>query len=125
MPKNLETIAFSDFEFGSNKIVEPAYGVSSSHRMNGILIAHGPAIAAQASIEPSSLIDLAPTILHLMGLDVPRDTGWDSVLSEMLTATTPVTYGGSGEMERPRGDGYSEEEEAKVVERLKDLGYIS
>ena len=40
-PKDLETIAFGDFEFGSNKIVEPAYGVSSSHRMNGILIAGG------------------------------------------------------------------------------------
>ncbi len=35
-PKNLETIAFGDFEFGSNKILEPSYGVSSSHRMNQI-----------------------------------------------------------------------------------------
>lgn len=124
LPKNLETIAFGDFEFGSNKIVEPSYGVSSSHRMNGIFIAAGQDIQAQAQISAPSLTELAPTILHLLGLLVPRDMD-GRVLSEMFSQPPAVQYGGSAETEGARGQAYSEEEEAEVVDRLKDLGYIS
>lgn len=124
-PKNLETIAFGDFEFGSNKILEPSYGVSSSHRMNGIFIAAGEGIHPNHPITQSpNLTDLAPTILHLLDLPVPPDMD-GRVISEMLTEPRTVEYGGSAELERERGDGYSEEDEAAVVERLKDLGYIS
>lgn len=123
-PKNLETIAFGDFEFGSNKILEPSYGVSSSHRMNGILIASGPNIAPVSSIQSPNLTDLAPTILHLLNLPIPRDMD-GRVLSEMFSETRAIEYGGSAELERTRGDAYSEEDEAQVLERLKDLGYIS
>lgn len=123
-PKNLETIAFGDFEFGSNKILEPSYGVSSSHRMNGILVAHGPAIRADAQPANPSLIDLAPTILHLLGLPIPRDID-GRVLDELLVESHPVEFGGSAELERAPGEAYSTEEEARVVERLKELGYLS
>lgn len=123
-PKNLETIAFGDFEFGSNKVLEPSYGVSSSHRMNGILIGNGATIQANAAVSNPGLMDLAPTILHLLGLPVPRDMD-GRVLTEMLQETPEVEFGGSGELERARGGGYSDEEEAEVVERLKDLGYLS
>ena len=124
LPKNLETIAFGDFEFGSNKIIEPSYGVSSSHRMNGILIAAGPDIQPNAQIGASSLIDLAPTILHAMNLPVPSDMN-GRVLNEIFTNARAVEYGGSAALERATGDGYSEQEEDEVIERLKDLGYIS
>lgn len=123
-PKNLETIAFGDFEFGSNKIVEPSYGVSSSHRMNGILITNGENIQSNTAISNPSLIDIAPTILHLLGLPVPPDMD-GRVLSETISQTRPVAYGGSGELEHAREGTYSDEEEAEVVERLKDLGYLS
>lgn len=124
-PKNLETIAFGDFEFGSNKIVEPSYGVSSSHRMNGILIATGEGIRAHQPIEPPpNLTDITPTVLHLMGVPVPRDMD-GRVMQEILTARRAVEYGGTSELERARGEAYSDEEEAEVMERLKDLGYIS
>lgn len=123
-PKNLETIAFGDFEFGSNKILEPSYGVSSSHRMNGILIAEGATIQKNAQIAKPGLPDITPTVLHLLDLPVPRDMD-GRVLSEMISETRPVEYGGSGELERERGGAYSDEDEAEVLERLKDLGYIS
>lgn len=130
-PKNLETIAFGDFEFGSNKILESSYGVSSSHRMNGILIASGNQIRTNHVItgiasdsKSPNLTDLAPTILHLLDLPIPRDMD-GRVLSEMISETRAIAYGGSAELERTRSDGYSEEDEAEVVERLKDLGYLS
>lgn len=123
-PHKLETIAFGDFEFGSNRILEPAYGVSSSHRMNGILIASGPQIAAGAKIASPSLIDIAPTVLHLLDLPIPSDMD-GRVLSEMLVGARSVVVGGSAELERTRGEAYSEDEAQEVLERLQDLGYIS
>ena len=123
-PKNLETIAFGDFEFGSNKVLEPAYGVSSAHRMNGVFIAEGPTIPAHAQPQAPNLTDLAPTILHLLGLPVPPDMD-GRVLLEILRSGSQVQYGGTGVLERPRGEAYSDEEEAQVIERLQDLGYLS
>lgn len=143
-PKNLETIAFGDFEFGSNRVLEPSYGVSSAHRMNGILIATGPEIKIGAHIETPRLIDLAPTILHLLNLPVPEDMD-GRVLDELLTYKRTVEYGGRADAPSrqehisqvgqwrdgassfapPRGAAYSEEEEAEVIERLQNLGYIS
>lgn len=124
LPKNLETIAFGDFEFGSNNVIEPSYGVSSSHRMNGILIAAGERIAKGAALASPGLIDLAPTMLHLLDLPLPVDIN-GRVLTEMIRDSRAIEYGGSGELDRGRSLGYSDEEEQEVVERLKDLGYIS
>lgn len=124
LPKNLETIAFGDFEFGSNKILEPSYGVSSSHRMNGILIVAGAQIQARAQIGTANLTDLAPTILHTMRLPVPQDMN-GRVLKEIFSDARAVEYSGSAASDRASGEGYSEAEQEEVIERLKDLGYIS
>jgi predicted AlkP superfamily phosphohydrolase/phosphomutase len=44
-----------------------------SHRRYGILVAHGEAFRKGTRIEGAGLIDMAPTILHLMGQPVPDD----------------------------------------------------
>ncbi len=124
LPRNLETIAFGDFEFGSNRVIEKSFGVSSSHRMNGIFVASGDGVKNAGEFSGASLIDLAPTILHLMGLPVPTDMD-GRVLTEALTDTRAVEYGGTSEGSAATRDGYSEEEEKEVIERLADLGYIS
>lgn len=124
LPKGLETIAFGDFEFGSNKVLEPSYGVSSSHRMNGMVLASGAGIRPAGVIDGARLIDLAPTILHLLGLPVPPDMD-GRVLSEIMTDARAVEFGGSAEGRATSSDGYTAEEEAEVIARLQDLGYIS
>ncbi len=93
LPRKLETIAFGDFEFGSNKVVEPSYGVSSSHRMNGIFVASGAGVKNAGEFHDARLIDLAPTILHLMDLPVPRDMD-GRVLSEALVGTAGLDLEG-------------------------------
>jgi predicted AlkP superfamily phosphohydrolase/phosphomutase len=123
LPRNLETIAFGDFEFGSNKVIEPSYGVSSSHRMNGIFVASGAGVKNAGEFHDARLVDLAPTILHLMDLPVPRDMD-GRVLTEALADTRAVEFGGTSQGQAAT-EGYSNEEEAQVIERLKDLGYIS
>ncbi len=124
LPRNLETIAFGDFEFGSNKVIEKSFGVSSSHRMNGIFVASGAGVKQAGEFRGAQLIDLAPTILHLMGLPVPTDMD-GRVLTEALMDARAVEYGGTSAGSAPATEGYSEEEEREVIERLADLGYIS
>ena len=69
------------FEFGSRRLIaaDPIY--SGSHRMEGIFLAQGPDVARGRSTMGFRILDLAPTILHLMGVPVP--TSMDGrVLSE-------------------------------------------
>src|SRR5262249_7333362 len=41
------------------------------HDQPGVLIVRGPGIKKGAELEECSSLDLAPTILHLMGLEIP------------------------------------------------------
>jgi len=46
---------------------------TGSHRMEGILISHGPDINEGISQEPIEIYDVAPTILHLLGVPISPD----------------------------------------------------
>lgn len=46
---------------------------SGDHKLHGIFLAHGPDIKQGANIEGARIIDLAPTILHMYGVPIPRD----------------------------------------------------
>ncbi|MHB8567561.1 MAG: alkaline phosphatase family protein [Nitrososphaerales archaeon] len=59
------------FEFGSRKMIAPDPIYSGSHRMDGIFVAGGRDIA-KGNLD-ANLIDLAPTILHLLGLPLIPD----------------------------------------------------
>jgi predicted AlkP superfamily phosphohydrolase/phosphomutase len=52
--------------------VEPA-GPAAQHRQHGILVMKGPGIKRDEIIHGASLLDIAPTILHLFGLPVGED----------------------------------------------------
>ena len=43
------------------------------HRWEGIFLAAGPGIRAGASVEELSIVDVAPLLLHQLGLPVPED----------------------------------------------------
>jgi arylsulfatase A-like enzyme len=92
--------------------------------MNGMFAASGAIVKPAGEFTGARLIDLAPTILHLMGLPVPSDMD-GRVLDEILTDGRAIEFGGSSGGRAQTADGYSEEEEAQVIARLQDLGYIS
>ncbi|MCH2112452.1 MAG: alkaline phosphatase family protein, partial [Planctomycetes bacterium] len=46
---------------------------SGDHHLDGIVGFLGPGIAQGVTLETSSIYDFAPTVLHLMGLEVPRE----------------------------------------------------
>jgi predicted AlkP superfamily phosphohydrolase/phosphomutase len=98
-----------------------------THRRDGILIAQGKSFKKGAEIQGARLIDMAPTILYLMGQPVPEDMD-GRVLEELFEpafiAANPVQVGGSAGLKGGQGAQYSDEEAAIVEERLKALGYI-
>ena len=87
MPRRLEYFGFGEYEFGSHRIIEPMKrGISGTHRMNGIFIAYGADIQPGARLENSHLVDLAPTILHILGVDVPEHVD-GRILHEIFQAS--------------------------------------
>ena len=98
------------------------------HRINGILVASGPALKRGAEIENARLIDLAPTFLHLCGVAVAEDMDGRvpaAAFRPEFLAAHPVKAGAaSGISESDRVRGYTEEESAKVEERLQALGHL-
>jgi predicted AlkP superfamily phosphohydrolase/phosphomutase len=102
---------------------------SGTHRDYGIFLAQGPAISTGATPQSAQMTDLAPTILHLLNVPVPEDMD-GRVLEEILTNAfrTPVQRtSGTGTVvpaAAEHRDGYSAEDEEKVNERLKALGYV-
>lgn len=101
---------------------------SGDHRPNGIFIADGPCIADGKEIAGAHIMDLAPTILYLMGQPVPEDMD-GCVLSQIFNpsfiAKNPIEYRKTTEKTgKEVGETYSEKEAKKVEKRLKKLGYI-
>jgi predicted AlkP superfamily phosphohydrolase/phosphomutase len=100
---------------------------SAEHRPEGILLALGPGIRKGAHITGASIIDLAPTVLHLMGLPIPSYMD-GKVLIELLDARQigrdPVYVDGQGKSKQSEPSSYSESEEREIINRLRDLGYL-
>jgi predicted AlkP superfamily phosphohydrolase/phosphomutase len=99
-----------------------------THRLYGIVIAGGPAFRSGAEIANARLIDIGPTILHLLDVPVPEDMDGKVLASAFqpdFLAAKPVRSGAaSGTSATDRPSGYSDEEAAKVEERLQALGYL-
>ena len=75
------TIGLHDFT--TNRVIAPAFGPTGDHRLEGILIATGPSIRPGAEPTEASLLDVAPTVLHLLGVHVPDDID-GRILTELL-----------------------------------------
>lgn len=99
------------------------------HRRDGILMLSGPDVA-RGSLDPVEMVDVAPTILTLMGLPVPGHYDGD-ILEEVMAAPrlrlamtdtavdslSPAAAGGMSYI-------YSDKDEEEVRKRLKELGYL-
>jgi len=100
------------------------------HRMAGIFASVGKGMKYNSVIGGARIIDIAPTVLYLLGLPIPNDMDGrvlkEAFLPEYLNEE-PVRYGGPGETrERKRShfEGYDNSEAEKIAQRLRNLGYI-
>jgi len=129
LTRNMEYKALGLSDFNSPRVLEPVYGCTGNHRMEGILAAHGRAVIRQGTkVEGAGIQDLAPTVLHLLGVPVPLDMD-GSVLEDMFTTSYrsqhPVKYMETVDLLAvPDDRGLSPEEEEELARRLKGLGYV-
>jgi predicted AlkP superfamily phosphohydrolase/phosphomutase len=86
---------------------------------DGMFLAHGPDIDSIGKLDPISILDIAPTILHSMGLSIPKDFEGEPV-TEITDDQEAVSY---REPLPGRGDDARTDDDA-VQERLADLGYL-
>ncbi|MFZ5907798.1 MAG: alkaline phosphatase family protein [Nitrospirota bacterium] len=108
---------------------ESKFGTSSlgsgMHRDHGIFIMNGPHCVAKGHLKPR-MIDIAPTILYLMGLPVMREMD-GQVLEEGITPeylkANPLRHIQADEY-RAQGASCSSEDEEKIRDSLKGLGYL-
>ena len=100
--------------------------LTATHKPDGILIVSGSGVRAGGTIHRAGIVDVAPTILRLMGL--PRPAYMDGVVLENAFQ--------EGELSKIADPGiamaapldeeiiYTPEEAEKISQHLKDLGYL-
>jgi hypothetical protein len=130
------TIGLHDFT--TNKVISPAFGPTGDHRLEGILIATGAGFRQGAEPRDATLLDVAPTVLHLLGVPVPDDMDgrvWIELLAPDLSlsasgrdlepalATVQVQSNGTS-VASDSTYTYTDEEDAAIQQRLADLGYL-
>ncbi|HIQ02287.1 MAG TPA: hypothetical protein EYH30_09205 [Anaerolineales bacterium] len=98
------------------------------HRQEGILLFYGEKVRRGATVEGAQIVDVAPTVLALMGEPVPAEMDGrvlEEAIDEGYLEAAPVRrVAGGGEGARDEGMGYSDEESELVKERLRELGYL-
>ena len=107
-----------------------AHSMDTQHRHGppGILVVHGPGVR-RMRLERAHVLDLFPTILHLLGVPVPED-GDGRVLTEALApaalARNPVRTVPSWDgVARPAAAAAADADRRdEELEKLKSLGYI-
>ena len=100
------------------------------HRPSGVFFAKGPECNAEVALEDLRLVDLCPTILFALGLSLPTDMD-GRVIKEAFRRDVlercPIEYRdevAGGETWQEPSNVYSSEEESKLVDNLKSLGYM-
>jgi len=149
-PHGWKYMAFGHADFGSSRLVESIVGLSGHHRPDGVVMLAGTGVLPGAHLKSASILDLAPTILHSLGVAVPQDLD-GRVLREAFSddapASRPVVYsqasiykdGGSTHAPAPSegggpgqaassgdssaGSSDTEAEMAEMQEKLQGWGY--
>jgi predicted AlkP superfamily phosphohydrolase/phosphomutase len=101
-----------------------------THALQGILVFRGKPFHKGKKIEQVEIVDLAPTLLHILGLPIREDMD-GRVLHEAFKAEFAAAHriatrirGDSDDEASPQERTYSDAEAVKVEERLRGLGYI-
>ncbi len=109
------------------KVVEPAQW----HRPQGIFLLHGPGIRSDEMIEGANLLDIAPTVLTLLGLPVGEDMEGKVLVNAFVEpppiARIPSWEDVSGNDGRLPKDAAEQDPAAAqaALQQLVELGYIA
>jgi predicted AlkP superfamily phosphohydrolase/phosphomutase len=115
------------FDFLGNRPVTKSRVWPGNHRMDGVLIAHGPAVRSGQALQGARIIDVAPTLLHLLGCPVPSDMD-GRPLTEMLRTDPdrehPVRTCEPVAPSLAEQADLTDAERDEIMARLRSLGYL-
>jgi predicted AlkP superfamily phosphohydrolase/phosphomutase len=113
--------------FCSRRYIMQNLFLPGNHHLNGVLIAAGKFIETAVPIKCASLMDLAPTIIYLLGGQIPRDID-GRVLQEIITAdfhrTNAIQFIDSADDKAEPSDGLSAADRQNIITKLEELGYL-
>ena len=101
--------------------------------MSGVMpkriLAQGPHLRRNARIERAGIVDVAPTILHLLGMAIPDDMDGQPLTaifeeSDLAHATAHYTTERTHASVGDETTGYTPQEEETVRIKLEGLGYL-
>jgi predicted AlkP superfamily phosphohydrolase/phosphomutase len=94
----------------------------ASHRREGLFLGWGPDMTTGAGETPVEMVDVAPTVLHLLGLPIPSDMEGEVRLDLLApSARRPVERGSP--LPSPRRS-VPPPAESDLVRRLRAVGYL-
>ncbi len=96
------------------------------HHSEGIFVAAGPGVVAGRLQAAPHIVDVAPTVLHLLGLGIPESLD-GHVITEALSgsAAHEPRVGEELQPHEPTSEyPFSPEEEESIEENLRALGYV-
>jgi predicted AlkP superfamily phosphohydrolase/phosphomutase len=116
----------------SERLVSPRPEVAGSHRPHGVFLARGPGVRRGADVGELSILDVAPLLLYRLGLSVPEDLEGrvpEALFEREVLAVRPVEMGAAASVRTPAAaaapaPAFGREEEAAVMKRLQELGYV-
>jgi hypothetical protein len=115
--------------FVSNKWFDKVSIVSGTHRPEGILFLRGPDVQAGVELQGASILDLAPTILYLLGVPVPDDMDGrvlvEALRKQRLRAQPIESLPAEDVTTKEPDRDLTEQEEEEIKDRLRALGYMS
>jgi len=106
---------------GADSVFETPRRWEAENRRDGLFAAVGPNVGSVGRLAPTSILDIAPTVLYAMGLDVP--TSFEGTpITEANTTRDEPTY--RDPLQSPVEQTNEIEDSSTVQERLSDLGYF-
>lgn len=113
---------------GSRQVMTD-YRANAGHALDGVCMFWGEGIRAGYEIEGAHIMDMAPTILHLMGEDIPNDMDGrvlEQIFAPQFLASRPAAFRDVEPKESVdiAQKTYESEDEQEVLERLQGLGYL-
>ena len=116
--------------FGESLIMPAKQSIalrSGDHRSDGVVFMKGHGIRKGVCIESAEIVDVAPTILYLMGVPVPADMD-GNVLTEAFETEyleeNPIQYGGETAVYGSADYEFSRDDTEELEDRLRGLGYL-
>lgn len=100
------------------------------HRMDGVLVLHGPGLRKGVRLDQASVFDIAPTLLYMAGVPVGRDMEGRVLRDAFEEGTPDPEFVESYEdpqwkaLRQQRIEQLVTTQDPEIMEKLRSLGYI-